>query len=139
MLVQLGKRHSTSLQMGCSIYTIPPSTQWTAWTYLQQWATEAIHSHPPTTGFFTFFVVSHFCPVITLVHFHMYDRLGMCHYWMNECYAACYTGHWHPIGWENAFYCSFHMDTKGELFPFVMLINSSSLLWNLSPRPYTED
>jgi hypothetical protein len=129
----LPKDTAPACRPGGGIYTIPPLTQWTAWTYLQEWAAEEIHPHPPTTGFLTFFIVSHFCSVVTLVHFHMYARLGTCHYWTNEHYAACYTGHWHPIGWEKAF-CSFHMDTKGELFPFVMLINSSSSPWNSSLR-----
>jgi beta-galactoside alpha-2,6-sialyltransferase (sialyltransferase 1) len=129
-LVQLGKRHSTSLQTRGWHLHHSPLTQWTAWTYLQERAAEDIHPHSATTGFLTFFIVSHFCLEVTLVHFHMYARLGMCHYWTNELYAACYTGHWHPIGWEKAFYCSFHMDTKEELLPFVMLINSVCLSWN---------
>jgi hypothetical protein len=135
----LAKDTAPACRLRGGIYTIPPSTQWTAWTYLQEWAAEETHLHPPTTGFIIFFIVSHFCPVVTLVHFHMYARLGTCYYWTNECYAACYMGHWHPFGWEKAFYCNFHMDTKGKLFLFVMLINSSSSPWNSSPRPYTED
>jgi hypothetical protein len=135
----LAKDTASACRLGGGIYTIPPSTQWTAWTYLQTWAEEEIHLHPPTTGFFTFVIVSHFCLVVTLVHFHMYDRLGTCHYWTNECYTACYMGHWHPVGWEKAFYGNFLMDTKGDLFPFVMPINSSSLPWNLSPRSCAEN
>jgi hypothetical protein len=134
----LAKDTAPACRMGVGIYTIPPSTQWTAWTYLQKWAAEEIHPHPPTTGFLTF-IVSHFCLMVTLVHFHRYDRLGMCHYWTNECYVACCMGLLHPIGWEKAFYCSFRMDTKEELFPFMMLISSSSLPWNSSSRPYAED
>jgi hypothetical protein len=94
----LAKDMASACRPGGGIYTIPPSTQWTAWTYLQKWATEEIHPHPPTRGFITFFIVSHFCPVVTLAHFHMYERLGMCHYWTNECYAACYMEHRHPGG-----------------------------------------
>jgi hypothetical protein len=138
-LVQLGKRHSTSFQTrGWHLHHFPINAM-DCMDILQKWAAEEIHPHPSTTGFLTFFIVSHFCMVVTLVHFYMYDRLGTCHYWTNECYTACYMGHWHPIGWEKAFYCKFRMDTKEELFPFVMLINSSSLPWNSSPRPYVED
>jgi hypothetical protein len=75
----LAKDTAPACRPGGAIYTILPLTQWTAWTYLQEWAAEEIHPHSSTTGFFTFFIVSHFCPVVTLVHFHMYARLGTCH------------------------------------------------------------
>jgi hypothetical protein len=92
----LAKDTASACRLGVAFTPFPHPTQWTACTYLQKWAAEEIH--PPTTGFLTFFIVSHFCLVVTLVHFHMYDRLGTCHYWTNEHYSACYTGHWHPVG-----------------------------------------
>jgi hypothetical protein len=96
---------------GGAIYTIPPSTQWTAWTYLQEWAAEEIHPHPPTIGFLTFFNVSHFCPVVTLVHFHMYNRMSTCYYWVNECYAA---SHWLGKG----FLLQLSQEHKRGIVPF---------------------
>jgi hypothetical protein len=77
----LSKDTAQACRPGDGIYTTPQSTQWTARTYLQEWAAEEIHPHPPTTGFLTFFIVSHFYPVVTFVHFHMYARLGTCHCW----------------------------------------------------------
>jgi beta-galactoside alpha-2,6-sialyltransferase (sialyltransferase 1) len=67
----LAKDTAPACRPGGGTDIIPPSTQWTVWTYLQKWAAEEIHPHPPTTGFLTFFIVSHFCPMVTLVHFHM--------------------------------------------------------------------
>jgi hypothetical protein len=57
----LAKDTAPACRPGNGIYTIPPSTQWIAWTYLQEWAAKDIHPHPATTGFLTFFIVSHFC------------------------------------------------------------------------------
>jgi hypothetical protein len=138
-LVQLGKRHSTSLQTGgWHLYHSPINTM-DCMDILTKMGCRG--DSPTSTNYRISHLLhfSHFCPVVTLVHFLMYDRLGMCHYWPNGRYAACYMGYSHPIGWKNVFYCNFRMDTKGELFPFVMLINSSSLPWNSSLRPYAEE
>jgi hypothetical protein len=44
-----------------------------------------------------------------------------------------------PLVGKRLFIAALDMDTKGELFPFVILSNSSNLPWNSSWRPYAED
>jgi hypothetical protein len=110
----LAKDTASACRPGVGIYTIPPSTQWTAWTYLQKWATEEIHPHPPTTGFITVFIVSHSCPVVTLVHFHMYERLGTCHYWIMNAVQHPIWDIGIPLVGKRLFIATFAWTQKGN-------------------------